>query len=80
MRKERIIKSIFGGLLLYMLTSLNSLFLTSCSDEPDSDHYYTFTGEMMSDYLKNRPEYSDFAEIVERAGLMDLLATSTFAI
>ena len=75
MRKERIIKSIFGGLLLYMLTSLNSLFLTSCSDEPDSDHYYTFTGEMMSDYLKNRPEYSDFTEIVERAGLMDLLAT-----
>ena len=58
-----------------MLTPLNSLFLTSCSDEPDSDHYYTFTGEMMSDYLKNRPEYSDFTEIVERAGLMDLLAT-----
>ena len=29
----------------------------------------------MSDYLKNRPEYSDFTEIVERAGLMDLLAT-----
>jgi uncharacterized surface protein with fasciclin (FAS1) repeats len=29
---------------------------------------------MMSDYLKNRPEYSEFAEIVERAGLMDLLA------
>ena len=40
-----------------MLTPLNSLFLTSCSDEPDSDHYYTFTGEMMSDYLKNHLFY-----------------------
>ena len=49
--------------------------LTSCSDEPDSEYFYTFTGEMMSDYLKSHPEYSEFAEIVERAGFMDLLAT-----
>ena len=51
------------------------LFLTSCSDEPDAEFFYTFTGEMMSDYLKNRPQYSDFKTIVERAQLMDLLAT-----
>ena len=49
--------------------------LTSCSDEPDAENFYTFTGEMASDYLKNRSEYSEFAQIVERAGLMDLLAT-----
>jgi hypothetical protein len=49
--------------------------LTSCSDEPDSEYFYTFTGEMMSDYLKNRSEYSSFTKIVERANLMDLLAT-----
>ena len=49
--------------------------LTSCSDEPDSEYFYTFTGEMMSDYLKNRPQYSMFATICERANLMDLLAT-----
>ncbi len=49
--------------------------LTACSDEPDSENFYTFTGEMASDYLKNRTEYSEFAQIVERAGLMDLLAT-----
>ena len=50
--------------------------LTSCSDEPDSENFYTFTGEMMSDYLANpdRP-YGMFKEIVERANLMDLLAT-----
>ena len=49
--------------------------LTSCSDEPDTENFYTFTGEMMSDYLKNREQYSDFKTIVERANLMDLLAT-----
>ena len=49
--------------------------LASCSDEPDSENFYTFTGEMMSDYLKNRPQYSEFTEIVDRAGLMDLLST-----
>lgn len=47
----------------------------SCSDDPDGENFYTFTGEMMSDYLKNRPQYSDFYEIVNRAGLTDLLST-----
>ncbi|MBP5387019.1 MAG: fasciclin domain-containing protein [Prevotella sp.] len=51
--------------------------LASCvSDDPDAENFYTFTGEMASDFLKNRPEeYSEFTEIVERAGLMDLLST-----
>ena len=49
--------------------------LTSCSDEPDGENFYTFTGEMASDYLKSRSQYSDFATVVERANLMDLLAS-----
>ena len=49
--------------------------MVSCSDEPDAENFYTFTGEMLSDYLENRAEYSDFKTIVERAKLMDLLAT-----
>ena len=75
MRRNNIFKGIMGGLLIAMLTPLNTLMLTSCSDEPDSEYFYTFTGEMMSDWLKNRPEYSEFTEIVERAGLMSLLAS-----
>ena len=75
MKRNTIFKGLMGGLLIAMLTPLSTLMLSSCSDEPDSQYFYTFTGEMMSDYLKNRPEYSEFAEIVERAGLMDLLAT-----
>ena len=49
--------------------------LASCTDEPDAENFYTFTGEMASDFLKNREQYSEFTEIVERAGLMDLLST-----
>ena len=77
MRRNTIFKGFLGGLLIAMLTPLNTLMLTSCSDEPDSQYFYTFTGEMMSDWLTSpdRPQYSEFAEIVERAGLMNLLAT-----
>lgn len=63
-------------LALTGIIAFSMLSLSSCSDEPDSENFYTFTGEMASDYLKNRPEkYSEFTTIVERAGLMDLLST-----
>ncbi len=61
------------GLLCLSLSGI--LSLSSCTDEPSSENYYTFTGEMASDYLKNRSQYSEFTEIVQRAGLMDLLST-----
>ncbi|MBR5062354.1 MAG: fasciclin domain-containing protein [Prevotella sp.] len=47
---------------------------TGCSDEPDASNYYTFTGVMMSEYLKENPDFSEFAAIVERADMMDLLS------
>lgn len=49
--------------------------LTSCNDDLAADSYYTFTGEMMSDFLANREDFSQFKRIVERAGRMDLLAS-----
>ena len=69
---KRIRYNILG---LLALLGLTAPMFCSCSDEPNSENFYTFTGEMMSDYLKNRDQYSDFAAIVSRAGLMDLLAT-----
>ena len=48
---------------------------TSCNDDMAAENYYTFTGEMMSDFLKNREDFSLFRQIVERAGEMDFLAT-----
>lgn len=47
---------------------------TSCSEGMDESNYYTFTGQMMSEYLKNNENYSQFATIVEKAGLMDQLS------
>ena len=47
----------------------------SCQDDLNKSNYYTFTGEMMSDYLTSRPQYSDFTTIVRRANMMDLLST-----
>ena len=60
--------------LIVLLFSALIGSVTSCSDEPDSSNYYTFTGEMMSEYLQTHEQYSRFATIVERAGLMDLLS------
>ncbi|MCQ2220906.1 MAG: fasciclin domain-containing protein [Prevotella sp.] len=48
--------------------------LSSCSDEPDAGNYYTFTGQMMSEYLQKNENFSQFAAIVEKAGLMDQLS------
>jgi uncharacterized surface protein with fasciclin (FAS1) repeats len=62
--------------LLFIIGHISfNMTLVSCSDEPDSANFYTFTGEMASDFLKNRPQYSEFTEIVKRAGMMDLLST-----
>ena len=46
---------------------LMALVLVSCSDKPSADNYSTFTARMMSDYLKEYPEYSYFTEIVNHA-------------
>ncbi len=56
------------------LLALAAAFTTSCDDEIPAESYYTFTGQMMSDYLHSHADYSEFAEIVTRAGLMDLLS------
>jgi len=48
--------------------------LSSCSDEPDSSNFYTFKGQMMSEYLYGHEQFSEFTAILERAGMMELLA------
>ena len=71
MNVKKIIQTALAALAFLTITGT----MVGCSDEPDTDHFYTFTGEMLSDYLNNRADYSDFKTIVERAQLMDLLAT-----
>lgn len=68
---DKMIKYTFATLLSMSLLGA----LVACSDDPDESNYYTFTGKMMSEYLYAHEEFSEFAAIVERAGMMDLLAT-----
>ena len=61
--------------LYTLLITLSTLCtFSSCSDEPDAESYYTFTCKMMSEYIKGNENFSQFATIVERAGLMDQLS------
>lgn len=61
------------------LLGLSSLMgvTTSCvDDDPVADAYYTFTGEMVTDYLENRSDnFSEFITVLKRAELWDLLST-----
>ena len=72
---NKVYKRLLIGLSFIICHLSFSVALTSCSDEPDSEYFYTFTGEMVSDYMAARPCYSQFQTIVERAHLMDLLST-----
>ena len=49
--------------------------MSSCSDEPDTSNFYTFKGQMMSEYLTSHENYSQFTTLVERTGMMKLLST-----
>lgn len=59
--------------VLFLAAQIN--VFTGCQDDLPADSYYTFTGEMMSDFLKNREDFSLFRRIVERAGKLDFLGT-----
>ena len=58
-----------------ILAVLQMGHLTSCQDDMAADSYYTFTGETMSDFLDNNPNFSLFNQIVERAGRKAFLAS-----
>lgn len=74
MKKNNIISKVIGFFIPSLL--LSALVLNvSCSDEPMEDNYYSFTGKMMSQYLTENEDFSEFAQIVTVAGLMDQLAT-----
>ena len=68
-------KKLFQTIGLFFFISVYASFTHSCNDDLPAASYYTFTGEMMSDFLKNREDFSLFRRIVERAGQMDFLAS-----
>ncbi|HBL71399.1 MAG: fasciclin domain-containing protein [Bacteroidales bacterium] len=63
--------------LLGSVAILSLLLLTAgCTEEMNKEHYYTFTGEMLTDYLENRSDnFSEFITVLQRAEIYDLLST-----
>ena len=52
-----------------------SMTFFSCKEDIDESNLYTFTGETIQDYLKNRPEqFSSFNYILERIGYDNIMS------
>ena len=48
--------------------------LPACNSDEVGDNFYTFTGETVGQYIKNRPEkYSEFTQVLDVTGVMGLL-------
>lgn len=77
----KILKFKFLAAVVLVLSAIQVGFV-SCSDDPGVENYFTSTSEYASDFLKNRPEYSDYVKILQRATgesgnlrILDLLGT-----
>lgn len=61
------------ALLIIVFATLLSL-LPACNSDDIGDNYYTFTGETVGQYIRNRPEkYSEFKQLLDTTGVMGLL-------
>ena len=61
------------SILIFSLLGL-SLF-NSCKEDIDESNLYTFTGEMIEDYLANRSDkFSSFNYILKRIGYDKILS------
>ena len=77
----KILKFNLMAVAVLIVTAIQISFV-SCSDDPGVDNYFTSKKEYAADFLKNRPEYSDYVKILQRATgagdryrLLDLLGT-----
>ncbi|HPH58070.1 MAG TPA: fasciclin domain-containing protein, partial [Bacteroidales bacterium] len=61
-------------LYLLLLFSISPGLFQSCYTEDVVDNYFTFTGELIGDYIDNRPErFSEFKRLLDTTGVMGLL-------
>ena len=61
--------------ILAICSLITLVFASSCVEELKTENFYTFTGEMVTDYLVNREEqFSDFTYVLGRSGVKELLA------
>lgn len=60
----------------YAILSVCTLFTTlvSCVEELQTENFYTFTGETITDYIENRDTLSMFKELLERTSEPNMLS------
>jgi len=63
------------GISLSIILFATIMFmLPACNSDDVGDNFYTFTGETVGQYIKNRPEkYSEFTHLLDTTGVMGLL-------
>lgn len=63
------------GIILSIIAFATLLsVLPSCNSDDIGDNYYTFTGETVGQYIRNRPEkYSEFTALLDTTGVLGLL-------
>ena len=60
--------------LTVILFSTVLFLLSACNGDDVGENFYTFTGETIGQYIKNRPEtYSEFTQLLDTTGVMGLL-------
>ena len=74
MKTNSIKKYIVKGLMCCGVAAVLSPFV-SCKEDIDESNLYTFTGETIEDYLKNRDDqFSSFNYILSRIGYDKILS------
>ena len=75
------LREINKSAIVLAVSLASMLTLNSCFRDQAPEHYYTFTGHTIADYLEESPEvFSDFIEILKRAhtwGELDTYGTYT---
>ena len=65
--KNKYMRSMSAALIVAIL-ALGSVVMESCTDKVDDADLYTFTNDMISDYLEERPDtFGDFYYVITRA-------------
>lgn len=72
---RRLYSKILMSFIAIVLIATQAITFTACNDDMAAENYYTFTGEMMSDYISNRDDMSLFKQVVERAGKLEYLSS-----
>ena len=72
---KQFLNNFLGAAMLLMVTGIA---FVACQDKVDESNMYTFTGQLMSDYLEEDEALSDFLYLVKRVRLSDVSESTVY--